>query len=240
MRLSDEESVQGQQGAFKYSGIRPERLQSTTYTLVTVAVDISGSTSGFAQDLLDALVSAMSACFKSPMANNLLARYIEFNHDVDEKHGFRPLTDIKTSDYHKPVPRGSTNLFDAMFSSISGLNGYAKTLHDADFDVNGIVFVITDGGDTGSTMGLADIKREMMAGVNVESIESVTGILIGIGNLTEAKMEYIKTESGFAQYVNIVNADPQNLAKLASFVSRSISSTSQSFGSGGPSQPLTF
>ena len=46
--------------------------------------------------------------------------------------------------------------------------------------------------------------------------------------------------AGFTQYVELGSADEKTLAKLADFVSQSISAQSQSLGTGGPSQSLTF
>lgn len=47
-------------------------------------------------------------------------------------------------------------------------------------------------------------------------------------------------DAGFTQYVEVDNATDAKLAKLADFVSRSVSSQSQALGSGGPSKALTF
>src|SRR5438128_2007010 len=47
-------------------------------------------------------------------------------------------------------------------------------------------------------------------------------------------------DAGFTQYVEIGDADPKTFAKLAQFVSKSISAQSQSLGTGGPSQSLVF
>ena len=49
-----------------------------------------------------------------------------------------------------------------------------------------------------------------------------------------------KDEAGFDQFVEMGAATPAKLAKLAAFVSQSVSSTSQALGTGQPSQPLTF
>jgi hypothetical protein len=63
-------------------------------------------------------------------------------------------------------------------------------------------------------------------------------------NITES---YVQTalanyasDAGFSQYVDAGKADAKNLAKLAQFISKSISSQSQSLGSGGASKPLVF
>ena len=47
-------------------------------------------------------------------------------------------------------------------------------------------------------------------------------------------------QAGVDQYVDVADATPGTLAKLARFVSHSISSQSQSLGTGGPSLALVF
>ena len=46
--------------------------------------------------------------------------------------------------------------------------------------------------------------------------------------------------AGFTQYIELADAKANTLAKLADFVSRSISSQSQSLNTGGPSKSLSF
>ncbi len=53
-------------------------------------------------------------------------------------------------------------------------------------------------------------------------------------------LDDFRTEAEFTQYVPINEADQSSLAKLAEFVSKSISSQSQALGTGGASIQLTF
>ena len=66
-----------------------------------------------------------------------------------------------------------------------------------------------------------------------------THLLLVDQTLSRILTDFSKT-AGFTQYVELGNANAATLAKLADFVSRSISSQSQSLGTGGPSQSLTF
>ncbi len=72
-------------------------------------------------------------------------------------------------------------------------------------------------------------------------------VLIGLfdpkdSHATQVKgyLKIFKDEAEIDQYVDAGDATPTKLAKLAEFVSQSISSQSQSLGSGGPSQNLNF
>lgn len=77
--------------------------------------------------------------------------------------------------------------------------------------------------------------------VKNEEIESLVSILIGV-NITYCKcfLKNFEEAAGFDQFIDAGNASDKTLARLAAFVSKSISSQSQSLGTGGPSQNLSF
>ena len=103
--------------------------------------------------------------------------------------------------------------------------------------------MITDGEDNASTLGIRHVREALKQAVLTESLESLVSILIGV-NVQDARiggyLQDFKNEAGFTQYVEIGQANAAALAKLADFVSRSISAQSQSLGTAGPSQKLTF
>ncbi len=234
-------------GNFQFSAIRPENLGATEYTLVTMVIDVTGSVRKFANELLDCVKSIVDACKKSPRAENLMLRFITFNEDLYEIHGFKPLADIDVNDYKPFKPDGMTALYDASFSGIASTLTYAKNLIDQDFDVNGCVYIVTDGMDNVSTINPAHILNTTNDATIKEEIESLITVLIGINDpksgysrdVTKALKKF-KDEAELTQFVDAGDATPQRLAKLANFVSKSISSQSQALGSGSASQPLTF
>lgn len=239
----EQSKIPGMQG-FKFSGIRTENLGATEYTLVTIAVDETGSTGGFEKDLRLALVTAVEACKKSPRSDNLLLRVIKFSNSysggVEEIHGFKPLAEIDPQSYPGFTPNGNTPLYDACFSSVSALNAYAKKLMDDDFLTNGIVFVITDGCDNSSQATPDMIKKEINKAMKGETIESLITILIGVNDKDCAReLDFFKQEANINQYIGIGDVTKGKLAKLAAFVSHSVSSQSQALGSGGPSQKIS-
>ncbi len=228
---------------FGYSGTRIERLGASEYTLVTIAVDITGSVTGFRKELRDMLVAAVLACKKSPRSANLLVRVILFNTSlkggVEELHGFKPLSDIDPTLYAELNPGGGTPLFDAAFSAIGATNAYAKKLFDSDFFANAILFVITDGEDNASTTTPTMIKKEIERAVKGEELESVVSVLIGINDqYCTPALEAFKRDAGLDQYIAMGDVTRGKLAKLAGFVSRSVSSQSQALGTGGPSTQI--
>lgn len=241
MKLFDDNMQAGQAGNFGFSGVRPEKLGSTEYTLVTYVGDKTGSVRHYAQLLLDCKKAVIGACRKSPRAEFLLVRNTEFNTEVDEVHGFVELATLDESQYALPKCSGHTALFDATYAAIAATNEYAKTLSDQDFSVNGIIFVITDGVDDSSVQTFASIKAELTRGIENESLESLMVVLIGVNaSMFKRQLDEFKVGAELTQYIDAGEATPQKLAQLADFVSRSISSQSGALGTGGPSVPLVF
>lgn len=241
MKLFDDNMQAGQAGSFGFSGVRPEKLGAAEYTLVTYVGDKTGSVNGFEIELLETKKAIVAACQKSPRAEFLLFRNTEFNAGVDEVHGFVELSQIDASAYVAPVCHGMTALFDATFAAVAATNEYAKNLSDQDFQVNGIIFVVTDGDDVCSVQTCQAVAKELQRGVQNEWIESLSVVLIGVNAAAhEAKLKKFVAEANLTQYVDVGAATPQRLAKLAEFVSCSISSQSQALGTGGASQALTF
>jgi len=243
MKLFDDNMQLAQVGNFGFSGVRPDKLGATEYTLVNYVGDKTGSLQGFEQALLDAKKAVVAACQKSPRSEFLMLRNTEFNTRIDEVHGFAPLASIDASQYQAPSCGGLTALYDATYDAVAATNEYAKILSDSDFSVNGIIFVVTDGCESprASVQTVNSIKAEIARGVQNEWLESLMVVLVGVNaSMYKAELEKFQIGAGLTQYVDVGDATPQKLAQLADFVSRSISSQSQSLGTGGPSQSLNF
>ena len=230
-------------GSFQFSGARIQDLGATEYTLVTLIVDVTGSVSAYESELRQALKIAVKACSKSPRADNLLVRLVTFNNNMTEVFGFKPLTSIDAdNDFNTPFRcNGMTALYDATHNVVAATSIYGKQLTDSDFTVNGIAFVITDGEDNASVMTPRSIRDSIDAVVRDEIMESLMVILVGINDSRCAQyLNKFQQEAGLTQYVSAGSFDVSSAAKLAEFVSRSITSQSQALGTGGPSQSLNF
>ncbi len=242
MKLFDDKNMAaGTVAGFGFSGVRIETLGATEYTLVTLVLDKTGSVISFADELFSVKKTVVEACRKSPRSDYLLLRVVEFNSNVDEVHGFKPLTEINAADYATPQCGGMTALNDAVFSAVGATNAYGKQLADQDYLANAIVIIATDGDDNASRTRSADLRAEVQKAITGEHLESLRTVLVGINaGQCRPMLEAFKNDAGLDQYVDVADASPQRLAKLADFVSRSISAQSQSLGTGGPSQALTF
>lgn len=243
MSLLDKDLEQLQVASgYKFSATKIEKLGAAEYTLATIVMDVSSSVIDFANQLETALKTIFQACQKSPRKDNLMLRVTAFNHDLHELHGFKLLGTIQASDYTNILRvQGNTALFDAADEAIQATSTYGKQLTDQDFLVNAIVVIVSDGEDNSSHIDAANVKKSVMKARKSENLESITLILVGVTNDNDNLNTYLqdfKDEAGIDQYVSIGKATAGKIAKLADFVSQSISSTSSALGTGAPSQPL--
>jgi uncharacterized protein YegL len=229
---------------FGYSATRLRDLQATEYTLVTMVVDVTGSVSGFEKEMEGVIKAVVEACKYSPRADNLMLRLVTFNTTLSEEHGFKLLQECSPDQYDGVLKTGGcTALFDAATNGIEATNHYGKSLVKNDYAVNAIVIVLTDGEDNASALSQKDVKKALADAVKGENLESMVSILVGV-RVTDSHvkdlLDQFHKDAGFTQYVVVADASAKKLARLAEFVSKSISSQSSALGSGGPSKSLTF
>ncbi len=224
---------------YGFSAVRIADLGATEYTLVAIAADASASVQGAADEIEACIAEVARSCAASPRADNLLCRVVAFDHRLHEVHGFSPLPDLDPDRAYAGCVRhgGSTALYDASLNAIASVRDYAAALDDADFDCNGIVFVITDGEDNASTADLAAIADAFEQATRGGHLESMLAVLVGVGtgsaSLTK-HLQALRRRAGFAAFIEIEKADANNLAKLARFVSKSIAVQSQALGTARP------
>jgi uncharacterized protein YegL len=225
---------------FGFSAKNVDELGATEYTLVTIAVDISSSVADFKREMEKCLKEIVDACRRSPRADNLMIRIVMFGSSLQELHGFKLLQECHPGDYDDCLPVGGmTALCDASVNAIEALGSYGQRLVDGDFDTNGILIVITDGDDNNSTNTPNQASKAIKTISKAETLESLVTILVAVNISDPHVSQCIKKFEkavGFMQYVELNNASASTLAKLAKFVSKSISSQSQALGTGGPSQ----
>ena len=244
-KLNDETmNEQPNVGHFGFSAVRLDELGASEYTLATIALDVSGSVYGFIDQIEEALKECVKALQYSPRSDNLMLRVIKFDSSHEEVHGFKLLENCNLNDYTGCLsPGGATALFDASVDGIEGIKNYANQLNDNDVDVNGIVIVVTDGEDNSSSLGINSVGDAKLSCITDEALESVLSILVGVNINNKNIKSYLdafQDQGKFDQFVALDNASANTIAKLGKFISKSISSQSQSLGTGGPSQTLDF
>lgn len=235
---------------FGFSGQIIDELEASEYTLVTIALDETGSISGYERDIEEMLDTVLKACASDPYSMNLLVRIVKFGsqyshgggNGVSEVCGFTPLNGVDPAAFPALRGGGMTPLYDAVYSSVGAMNVYAKDLVDLDFAVNGITVVVTDGGENASVATANMVKDELEQSVKGEIMESHVSILIGIGTGSGDASGILKDfqdETGIDYFKWYGDATKSSLAKLAGWISQSISSTSQALGTGGASQNIS-
>lgn len=232
-------------GHYGYSGERLENLGATEYTLVTIVQDESPSVSRFKLEMEKALIEVIKACKFSPRADNLMLRLVTFADDMTEFHGFKLLETCNLDDYNDCLKcHGLTALFEATDSAVQAMGSYATQLADNDFMTNGIAFIVTDGIDnTSNTASPASVKKSLEKLIQNEALESMVTVLVGVNVEDPQTLRYLEEfqrAAGLTQFVAIKEANAKTLAKLAEFVSKSISAQSQSLGTGGPSTQISL
>lgn len=242
-RLNDGlENHKASAGAYGFSATRIEDLGATEYTLVAITDDVSSSTADFKGEMEDCIKEIVKACKLSPRSDNLMIRLTQFANRVDETHGFKLLSACNPDDYAGILKVGGmTSLYDASENAISSMAKYGKSLMENDYNVNGIAIIITDGQENQSTLPLSAVVQSLKDAMKSESLESLVTILIGV-NITDQSvsdsLKQFKDDAGINHYIELNNAKASTLAKLAAFVSKSISSQSQALGTGGPSKAI--
>lgn len=234
---------------YKFSATKISDLGAMQYTLVTIVIDASSSVETFAAQLEQALKTIFKACDKSPRKEYLMLRVVQFASKLTELHGFKLLNTINEKDYDNILQLGgSTALFEACDEAIQATGTYAKQLTAMDYEVNAITVVVTDGEGNAGSINTGDldadasvVKKSLLAVRGEEKLQSFLTILVGVTNDNQNLNHYLQTvkdKAGFDQYVAIGVATPGKIAKLAEFVSQSISSTSSALQSGTASTPL--
>lgn len=250
--MGDEEtmSIPGP-GTFTFSAKKIEKLGASEYTLVTIVLDISGSVANFGSQLRQCVINIVEACRKNQRAEFLVVRFVTFNHEITEIHGFRELIDIDSNDYDELRPDGFTALYDASYDAIGATLEYAKLMSIKDYAVNGAVYIVTDGMENpGRHRTIASpnmIKNKVDEAIRKEDIESLITILVGLhdpndawGDQVKQSLSNFQEEAGLTKFIDVGDASAENLAKLVDWVSDSISSQSNHVGSNTPSQVLNF
>ena len=214
---------------FTFSGVSPDSstFGASKYTIVSVSRDKSGSTYRFEKQITEALNKTLASCKLSPMAENIRLRVEEFNDRVSEVHGFLPLDQIPA--YVSTNSCDETALVDAVYSSISAAVQYAKKLRDNEYGVNMLNIVITDGLENSSKYRKSDLQKFIDDVRSSEATGSIMTILVGVndGGALSGKLEEFKNEVGIDKYISVGDVTDKSMARLAEFISRSVSSSSQ-------------
>lgn len=229
---------------YGFSATRLQFLGASEYTLVQIATDVSPSVRPFLRQEEACIAEIVKACARSPRADNLMLRLTAFDGLVREVHGFVPLAGIHAADYAGRLKvGGATAVHDAALNAIEATRTYGRTLKDAGFAVNGLVFVVTDGEDNASQRTPADVRAALAAARGKDGLDSLLAILIGV-NVTDKgvsdALQRFHRDAGLDHYLELDRADEATLARLATFATRSIAAQSRALGTGAQARVIGF
>ena len=234
-KLTDGMSTLVTSNNYHFTAANIEDLGAAEYTLVTLACDVSSSVDRFRDQLEACIKTVLESCRRSPRSQNLLLRLCAFSSGLKELHGFRELDGIRRSDYDQIIKTGGfTALFDAGFEAVDATARYGKALMERDYEVNGLVFIITDGMDNQSKRKPEHISQLITKIRRSEMLENIDTVLIGVtsSGSVSAYLERFRKQAGLGHYIAMGEASEKSLARLAGFMSRSIALKSQALGSG--------
>ena len=233
---------------YGYTGIPVDDLETQDNTLVVAGFDQSGSTKKWASDMENCIKEIIKSCRSA--ADKLIYRQVQFDDEIKEFHGYKPLAECNVDDYTGCWSGGgTTNLYGASENIIDSIVDYAEQQAALHYNVNAIAYFLTDGAHY--LPGVADktlftmekVRLANQRAIDCEALESIMTICIGItggDDRIRDKLRAFSNDVNFTQFIDVADADEKTLAKIANFISASVQSQSQALGSGGPSQSLTF
>lgn len=228
---------------YGYQGAKIDALASFENTLAIGLLDESGSTTPFARQMEKCVQEVIKSLRHSSQAANLIYAHYHFDTHFREVHGFKPLIECNEADYDGIwAGGGRTTLYDSEDRVIKFLLDYAQRQGEQHYTCNGIIWIITDGQDFGSTLTERAVQLSLAEAITNENLESLVTILIGINDDpgVQADLKAHAEKVGFTAYQPIEKANEKTLAQLAGFISQSVTAQSKALGTQGPSQVLTF
>lgn len=141
-------------------GVPLDQLGSSEVTLAMNIIDMSGSMSPYAADLMQAYNdSYLGAMNNSIAAADILVSAILFNENVKLLHGYVGIDDAIRLTATEYDPYGGTALYDAVAGGLTNMVLYAQQLRQSGVMVRCIVIVYSDGEDNSSRQRARDVAR---------------------------------------------------------------------------------
>lgn len=141
-------------------GVGLDDLTSADVTLAMNIIDMSGSMTPHAADLIRAYnEDYLKAMRCSPAADDILVSTIVFDDAVTLLHGYVGLDDAAELDSQTYTPRGATALYDAVAGGLTNMVLYAQQLRQSGVSVRGVVIVYSDGDDNQSKQKAGAVRR---------------------------------------------------------------------------------
>ena len=212
-----------------FGNFNPEDIETDETINAVFVIDTSYSVQNYVGELNFAFNSFVESMQKSHIADRLFVSIIEFNDQVRVKTGFKPIRNIKQTDFSKNIG-GATALFDAVHLGLTNAIDYRNNLENSGVETKTLLFVITDGEDNSSNKPPHLIKK-MIDNINDDerSAFSFTSILFGVGGSADFRNAH--QQMGIEHLAKVGTSGDQ-IKNMIGFISQSISMVS--VGQGAP------
>lgn len=233
-------------GAFQFSGAKLERLEelSAEYVIATIVLDVSGSVSPYIDEIQDMARAVVATAKKDPNRSKILLRVLTFGTHVEEIIGFKPVLDVDEDSEINLSINGMTALYDGAQDALQATESYTKHLYNADFIINGLVIIITDGAENASrhaTNSSLHAVATRLKNPGFEELESMAIIAVGVGSsMSGTSLATFGKQLLADEAIDAKDFSEETIKRIGNFISESISSASQAVGSGGPSKIASF
>lgn len=207
-------------------GVSLDQLATNDVTLAMNIMDMSGSMSSYAADLIRSYNNDyLAAMAGSAAADDILVSTILFNGKVDLFHGYLNLGDTPPLTRRVYKPSGTTALYDAVAAGLTNMVLYAQQLRQSGVMVRCIVIVYSDGDDNASKQRAATVRQ---ASQELLKHEIYTLAYVGFqsGGITDARLRQLANDIGFPDML-IAGLSHQELRRIFHMVSQSTIRTSQ-------------
>ncbi len=202
-------------------GVDFDQLDATEATIVSVAIDRSGSMSPHVQAVVDGFNEMISALQKSKAASNILVNLWFFDTTPSLAYAYTKIEDVQPLTPAGYRPTGGTALYDTVLSALTNLAVYGQQLTDNGVPNRRVLFVLTDGDNNSSRAQALDVRTALAGALRQEMY---TLAFAGFGGMD---LTYLANEMGFPPG-NITNGkNPSDLRRIFGQVSQSISRVSQ-------------
>jgi hypothetical protein len=207
-------------------GVPLQQLTSNEVTLAMNIIDMSGSMSNHAGQLIQAYnKDYLAAMAGSTAADDILVSTILFNDRVQLYHGYLNLLDAPPLTNAAYDPDGMTALYDAVASGLTNMVVYAQHLRQCGVMVRCIVIVYSDGEDNASQHAAAAVKR---ASQELLQHEIYTLAYVGFrsGGVSAKELQKLAAKIGFPEAL-IAGLNHQELRRIFHLASSSTVRASQ-------------
>jgi hypothetical protein len=207
-------------------GIFSTPLKSSSYTLGTLILDTSTSTSSWLQQLKDSMKLLIKGLKQFGTASNIILRVVHFGTNIVELIPFTPIDFININDIDKMCTNGQTSLYRTSVDCLDASVTYADFLASEGYIVNVNNYMYSDGDnyvnptDNFTIKSYAEAKQKLKA--QLSEAYFYQDFLIGLG--TGTALDNFAKISNFTMYKTYGDpgTNPGELAKAGGFVSKSL------------------